>query len=54
MTTYTIISCKARETVTGTLADAIAAARRMDAEYQPAFGVTVEDEDGQTVFECNE
>ena len=52
--TYTIICCKARATVTGTLAEAIKAARAMDAEFQPAFGVRVEDEAGETVAEVNE
>lgn len=46
--TYTLSSAKHTETLTGTLAQAIERAREIDAEYQSAFGVTVE-RDGETL-----
>lgn len=48
--TYTILSVKARETFAGTHHQAIARAKAMDAELQPAFGTEVEDEDGITIW----
>jgi hypothetical protein len=51
MTTYTLISTKGNRTVEGTETEAIAAAQAMHDELQPAYGVTVEDEDGETVAE---
>lgn len=53
-TTYNLISAKGRREVTGTLAEAITAARAMDAELQPMHGVTVERAaDGVTVAEVD-
>jgi len=48
--TYTLISVKGTRTMEGTETEAIAAAIAMEAELQPAFGVTVE-LDGETVAE---
>lgn len=42
MATFVVKSCKAYRTVDGELRDAIALARRLDEEYQPAFGTWVE------------
>ena len=53
MTMYHLISTKGSRTVTG-LAQAIAAAKAMDAELQPSYGVTVEDDGGDTVAEVDE
>ena len=55
MTTFRLISTKGTEQIIGTLAEAIAAARQMDATLQPAYGVTVEDADtGETVAEIED
>lgn len=51
MPTYRLISAKGTRTVDGEQADAVAAANAMDAELQPAYGVTVEDAAGNTVAE---
>lgn len=51
MTTYRITSIKHSESFEGDLSDAIARAREIDEEYQPAFGVQVEDVDGVTVWD---
>jgi hypothetical protein len=40
---WTISSCKQHETHEGTLEEAIARAREINAEYQPAYGVEVRD-----------
>lgn len=51
---YNLISTKGRCEVTGTLDQAITAAKSMDAELQPSFGVTVERaSDGATVAEVD-
>ncbi len=47
--TYTLSSVKHTETITGTLAQAVERAREIDAEYQPALGVSVEC-DGETLI----
>lgn len=49
-TTYTISSAKQTETLSGTLADAIARARAIDGELQPAYGVSVELPSGDLVL----
>lgn len=50
MATYRFISTKGIREFTGTADEAIAAAKAMEAELQPAYGVTVE-LDGETVAE---
>jgi hypothetical protein len=52
--TYRLISAKGTRTVEGTLEEAIAAAVRMEAELQPAYGVTVETAAGETVAEVRD
>lgn len=48
--TWKLCSIKRTESIDGSLADAIQRAREIDAEYQPAFGVHVEDAaTGETV-----
>lgn len=55
MTTYNLISTKGRRRVTGTLEQAVEAAKAMDAELQPMFGVTIEDaKDGRFVAEIDD
>lgn len=54
MTTYTLTSAKGHRTIAGTQAEAIAAAIEMDDELQPAYGVTIEDADGETVAEIRD
>lgn len=54
MTTYQIKSVKHNEEFTGELADAIARAIEINAEYQPSFGVQVEDESGDTIWDSEE
>lgn len=54
MTTYQIKSVKINEEFTGELADAIARAIEINAEYQPSFGVQVESEDGETLWDSEE
>lgn len=56
--TYQIVSCKTRDSFTGDLEDAIAKAKEIAEEYQPAYGIRV-DLDGETVWdseqaECDE
>lgn len=46
---YTLRSCKGCKTVDGDLATAIAAAKEMDAELQPAFGIDIDDAEGNHV-----
>lgn len=53
-TTYKLITTKGTETVDGTFDEAVAAAIAMEDRLQPAFGVTVEDEDGETVAEIRD
>jgi hypothetical protein len=50
---YKLISTKGTREVEGTQADAIAAAIAMEADLQPAYGVTVEI-DGETVAEIRD
>lgn len=54
MTTYRLISSKGSASVTGTLNEAVEAAKKMMADLQPAYGVSVEDESGATVAEIDE
>jgi len=54
MTTYTLICVKGRSEVEGSLHEAVAAARSMEDDLQPAFGVTIEDEAGETVAEVRD
>lgn len=54
MTTYTLISAKGNLLFTGTEEQAIAAAIAMEEELQPVFGVTVEDEEGDTIAEIRD
>ena len=49
-TTYTITSIKHTETFRGTLDEAIERARAIDAEYQPAYGVTVSSADDGVTY----
>lgn len=51
MTTYQISSIKHSEAFRGELAEAIERADAIEAEYQPAFGVQVEDEAGECVYD---
>lgn len=51
MTSYKLISTKGTKTIDGSETDAIAAAKIMEESLQPAFGVTVEDAEGDTVAE---
>ena len=46
---YTLHSTKGQQQVDGTLAQAVVAALAMEAELQPAFGVTILDEDDDTL-----
>lgn len=47
--TYTLSAIGIERTFTGTLEEAIALAREIDAKYQRAYGVTIYDADGDTV-----
>ena len=47
--TYTLSAIGFERQLTGTLADALALARQIDAEYQRAYGVTIIDVEGHTV-----
>ena len=53
-TTYQIRSIKYSEKFTGTLDMAIDRANEINAEYQPAYGVQVEDEDGLAVWDSED
>ena len=53
MQTYTVTSVKTSRSVEGTEA-AFLAALADDAEYQPAYGVDVSDEAGNTLFSTND
>ena len=52
--TYMLISSKGSRMFRGTQAEAIDAAVEMEAELQPSFGVSVEDEDGETVADVRD
>jgi len=52
--TYTLSAIGIERTVTGTLAEAIALAREIDAEYQRAYGVTIIDAGGNTIATVDE
>lgn len=54
MTTYTIRSVKHTEDHDGTWESAVERARVIEEEYQPAFGVAVEDTDGALVAEVRD
>jgi len=47
--TYTLKAIGLEQKFTGSLNEAIELAKQLDEEYQRAWGVTVEDEDGATV-----
>ncbi len=50
MKTFKLISCKGNKTVScNCVTEAIAKAAALEAKLQPAFGVTVEDADGETM-----
>ena len=49
-TTYTLASCKGEWPVTGSLNEARARARELQAEYQAAYGITVARPDGRVVY----
>ena len=51
MITWTIFSVKAVETIRGTLTDAIERANEHLNKLQPAFGVQIEDENGNIVWD---
>ena len=51
---YEIKSIKHSESFVGTQEDAIKKAMSIMEEHQPAFGVQVEDESGDTVFDTEE
>lgn len=53
-TIYTIKSIKTAAETRETLDAAIERAREIEAEYQPAFGVQVEDADGETVWDSED
>lgn len=52
--TYKITSITHKETCNGTLDEAIERAKEVNAEFQPAYGVQVEDESGNTVWDSEE
>lgn len=54
MSTYRLISVKGTRAFTGNQAAAVQAAIAMEDELQPAYGVTVEDADGNTVAEIRD
>jgi len=54
MSMYKLISTKGTRTVEGTHDDAIRAAIKMERELMPLFGVSVEDEAGDTVAEIRD
>ena len=47
---YTIKSIKFSEAIESTISEAIKIAKKMDAEFAPAFGIQIEDEDGDEVW----
>ena len=51
MTTYQIKSVKIKQGFEGTLDEAIDRAIEINDEYQPSFGVQVEDESGETLWD---
>lgn len=54
MASYKLISVKGAREIEGTEQQAIEAARAMYAELQPAYGITVENEAGESVAEIDE
>jgi hypothetical protein len=54
MIMFKLISTKCTRTVDGTIWQAVAAAIQMDADLQPAMGVTVEDAAGNTVADVED
>ena len=54
MKTYKLISVKGTRQITGTKKDAIAAAIAMEEELRPSFGVTIEDNKGNTIAEVTD
>lgn len=54
MKTYTISSIKHTEEFSGTLQEAIARANEINEEYQPAYGVQIEDADGAVLWDSEE
>ena len=46
---YTLTAIGVTQTIKGTLNDAIRTARKIDREYQRAFGVTISDSTGEVV-----
>jgi hypothetical protein len=54
MSSFKLISVKGTRTFEGTAEQAIAAAKAMDEELQPAYGVSVEDDNGDTVAEVRD
>ncbi len=50
-TAYKIESIKITESLSGTIEGAIARAKEIDAEYQPAWGVQVYDDDGLCLWD---
>lgn len=54
MTSYTIRSVKINEEFEGTLADAIARATEINDEYQPAYGVQIDTESGETIWDSED
>lgn len=53
MSNYTITSAKTSEDFSGTFDEAVARAKAINDEYQPAFGVQIE-EDGETVWDTED
>ncbi len=52
--TYKITSIKRTEEFTGELSGAIERAKEIDAEYQPAWGVQIEDATGDNVWDSED
>ena len=50
----TITSIKRVEEWTGPMDGAIKRAKQIDAEYQPAYGVQIEDEDGSIIWDSED
>ena len=55
MTTFSLVSIKRSEQITGTRDEALARAVALEEEYQPAYGVTVVDTaTGDTIAEIRD
>ena len=54
METYRIESIKTKEQFSGSLEDAIVRANEIRDEYDPAFGVQVENESGDCVYDTED